>query len=272
MRRIALLAAVAAVLCSCCLEGILPRVINGDSISADFNYDVPAFTAVKSLGSLDVIFTQGTQSVTLTCDSNLEEYYDIYVDGGVLFASVKRGAILRPHTDNVLTVSSPSLSAVSLTGSGDCCLKGAVECTGDLRLFVTGSSDLKADGPLSCDDLVIRTSGSGDISLGGSVSCDDLEARTTGSGDMRFFLLTAGSAVFASSGSGNIESDIAAGSITMTFSGSGDGDFFCKDAGHIDVRISGSSDVRLSGTARSLSSKVSGSGRVNSSHLHLAGE
>ena len=78
--------------------------------------------------------------------------------------------------------------------------------------------------------------------------------------------------MFASSGSGNIESDIAADSITMTFSGSGDGDFFCKDAGHIDVRISGSGDVRLSGTARSLSSKVSGSGRVNSSHLHLAGE
>lgn len=249
MKKIALLFAAVMVVCSCDLSELMGHIVQGDGVVADTSFDLPDFDAVKSVGSLDVIYTQtpGSQAITLTCDQNLAGYYDISVDDGTLCVSVKQGYIIRPKSRSYLTVSSSTIKSVSLSGSGDCDINGNLDVASNFKFTLTGSGSLDATGMINCNDFESKITGSGDIDIKG---------------------LNAKNAKFSSLGSGDVDVDsITADTITMTFSGSGSGDLYCKDAGDIDVRITGSGSVTLAGNARSLTQKVTGSGRVNHHNL-----
>ena len=251
MKKLILLVATACAVCSCDLSNLLGRIVKGDGVSVDVPCEVDDFAAISSVGSIDVFYTQapGEQSVTLTCDQNLVEYYQVEVERGILFVSVKPGYILSPKTKSFLTVSSPALNGISITGSGDCFVSGQVVTDGD---------------------LIFKLSGSGNLDMDGSLSCKALECKLTGSGDARIKEAVSESAALSTMGSGNISvNSITAETISVTSTGSGDGVLGCKDAGDINVRLTGSGSVTLTGNARSLTEKVNGSGRVNKRGLEL---
>lgn len=253
MKKIALLAMTVAAICSCDFSNVLNRIVTGDGNSVEVPYELGAFAAISSVGFVDVFYapTSGPQSVVLTCDENLAEYYIVEIRDGALYISTKPGYMVRHKAKTFVTVSSAPVYGLSSTGSGDCVINGEFAVDGDFKLISTGSGDMRANGVVSCKDFEAKTSGSGDIELGGIISQ---------------------SAKFSSLGSGDLEVDtITSDSISMSFAGSGDGSFGCKDAGDIDVRISGSGSVTLTGNARTLQSKVSGSGKVNSYYLALSG-
>ena len=223
----------------------------GNGVSVNTEISVGDFEAIALHGSLDIIFTQteGNQEVTLTCDENLVGYYDIRVEGGTLEIGVKRGAILKPRTKSYLTIQSPTVKGISVSGSGDCKITSPLACDGDFKLKVSGSGSILAEGTVKCRDFSSSISGSGKITVSG---------------------VLAETAKFKESGSGSTSVDLlTAGGITATISGSGGIRLVCKDAGDIDVSISGSGSVRLYGNARSLESSTSGSGRVDSKNLTL---
>jgi hypothetical protein len=251
MKKILLFAAVVFAACSCDFSEILGHIVQGDGVQTEVTYELPDFNAIKSVGSLDVIYSQtaGAQSIILTCDQNLAEYYDIDVEDGTLCVSVKQGYIIRPKARSFLTISSDTIKSVSLSGSGDCDITGNLNVASDFKFTLTGSGSLEATGVIECKDFESKITGSGDIDING---------------------LVAKTAKFSSLGSGDVDvKSITADTITMSFSGSGSGNLYCKDAGDIDVRITGSGSVRLSGNARSLNSKVTGSGKVNDKGLEL---
>ena len=251
MKKLLLFAAALLAVCSCDFSEIFSRYVKGNGISVDVPCTLSEFNAVSSLGSIDVFYTQtsGEQSVVLTCDENLVEYYNIAVKNGTLNVTVKSGYLVNPETKTFVTVKTPNLKSVSLTGSGDC--------------FVNG--DIK-----SSDDLSFSLSGSGDLECNGSIECPIFTSKTTGSGNSTIHQLISGSAVLTTTGSGDVSvNTITAESIVLVSSGSGDGYLGCKDAGGISVRITGSGSVTLTGNARSLTEKVTGSGRVNSRNLSL---
>ncbi len=244
MRRFLALAASACILSSCCLDNLFGHIVTGDGISVEENIKVAGFNAISSVGSIDVLYSQATgePSVVLTCDRNLVDYYNIYVEKGTLHVAVKSGYILRPETDVFVTVTSAGLNAVTLTGSGDCIASGTIDADGDLSFKLSGSGDLKVTG---------------------NVSCRKFQSKLTGSGDTLVNSLQAESATLSSSGSGDIfVNSITADAIDVTTTGSGNVTLGCKDAGDVDIRITGSGDVILSGNARSVNHKVSGSGRL----------
>lgn len=217
------------------------KFLSGNGVSSEQELDVHGFTAIEILGSMDVYYTQGPESVTLTADENLMEYYSVSVVAGNLTVTGKKGYILSPKAKTYLTVSAPDLSKVIILGSGDCELRGDYQTDGDFSFALGGSGDLEA----------------------GRVSCKDFSASITGSGDINVASLVATGASFTISGSGDIEVDaLTCDSAKLRITGSGNADIVCRDAGDITVNISGSGDVRLSGTARSLDANATGSGRI----------
>lgn len=248
MKKFAFLAVAAIVtFCSCIWDVIGER---GNGVSVDTTIEVPEFSSISVPSSVDVYYTQtsGAQSLTLTCDENLLEFFLIKVEDGALVVSTKPGVSLRPKVKTYLTVSSPVLEEVRLSGSGD----------------IHIGSPIVSEG-----DFAIRISGSGDVETSGTVSCRNFSARTSGSGDAFVAGVTAASAEFKSSGSGDLESDsVTADEISVALSGSGDCELVCRNAGIVQVRISGSGDCTLSGSAATLANlSLSGSGRLDVSRL-----
>ena len=248
MKKLAILVVTAVVVFSSCIWDVLGEAGNG--VSVDTAIEVPEFNSISVPSSVDVYYVQTPmkQSLTLTCDENLVEFFLINVEDGALVISTKPGVSIRPKVDTYLTVYSPTLEAVKLSGSGD----------------VHIGSPIVSEG-----DFAIRISGSGDVETSGTVSCRNFSARTSGSGDAFVAGVTAASAEFKSSGSGDLESDsVTAEEVSVALSGSGDCELVCRNAGIVQVRISGSGDCTLSGSAATLANlSLSGSGDLDVSRL-----
>ena len=248
MKKFFLLAAITA-LSSCVILNMNYQIGNG--VSAEITLEIGEFDSISSCCSLDLIYTQkeGAQSVVLTCDENLVEYYDIRVEDGTLIIDTKRGTSINTKVKSYLTVTSPRLDYLKLSGSGDCEITSAITTDGDFNFKVSGSGDIEADEVVTCKDFTFTVSGSGNIEVAG---------------------VLAESASFKDSGSGDIEVDsLTAEDISVRMSGSGDITLKCKDAGYIDASLSGSGDLILSGTARSIKSNSTGSGNVRSGNLTI---
>lgn len=220
---------VAAVAMVSCLD-ILGE--SGNGISVQQVIEAGEFDSISVPSFIDVYYTQtpGAQSLTLTCDENLVTYYAIVVENGTLKVKTKPNVSIRSKAKTFLTVNSPTLNELRLSGSGD--------------VFI--------DGPIVADkNFSVSISGSGDCKINGTVRCEGFSAHTSGSGDIN-------------------STGVTADNISISLSGSGDCSLECKDAGVISVKISGSGDVTLKGNARSLGNiSLTGSGDLNVSGLSV---
>ncbi len=253
MRRIVICVLASLALTSCQLFGLVAVIGNG--VRYEATIEVGEFNALSVPSSLDVVYSQtaGEQSVTLVCDENLFEYYNIRVEDNTLIADTKPGVVnISPRIKNVLTVNSPVLNQVKVSGSGDCDVEG---------LLAAGES------------FLVKVSGSGDFHARDRVTAKIFTATTSGSGNIGFTEVFAQAAEFKSSGSGTVGVDtLTADSIKATTTGSGDIHLTCKDAGYIEASTSGSGDIVLKGNALSVKSNSTGSGRVNSKNLSISGK
>lgn len=235
--------------CSC-EAGIFGEIGNGVSLTQEI--EVGEFDRISIPDFVDVYYTQSSdqQCVTLTCDENLTEYYKIHVRDGELIVDCK-GSFYN-NIDTYVTVCSPVLNGVKLSGSGD------------LHIEDT----LKTE-----DNFTIEVNGSGDADVAG-ITAGSVRTSLTGSGDVEIEKIEAESATFRSSGSGDIEVDnLTAESIKVATTGSGDCTLRCKDSGTLDIQISGSGDITASGTARAIVNiSTTGSGDFNMSGLTLSGK
>lgn len=231
------------------------KALIGNGVSAETQIEAGEFNAISVPSFIDVYYTQtqGEQSITLTCDENLTEYFVIEVEEGVLKVRNKPAPIICPKAKTFLAVSSPVLNQVKLSGSGN----------------------FKITSPIQVDgDFSVKLSGSGDFDAAGAIQCVDFAASTSGSGDAEIKAISAASASFKSSGSGDLESrGVTAKEITIVLSGSGDCELECKDAGTIDAKLSGSGDAILSGSARAIVNiSDTGSGRFDMNRLSITGK
>lgn len=226
--------------------------VQGNGVSVQQTIEVGEFSSISVPHSIDVYYTQtlSDQKLVLTCDENLVDYYSITVENGTLVVGVQPGVSVRTKAKTYLTVSSPVLEAVRLSGSGDVHIGSPVLAAGDFEIRVSGSGDLESDHVIQCRNFSARTSGSGDISVEG---------------------VTAASAEFKSSGSGDIESDnVTAENVSVVLTGSGNCELTCKNTGYVSVKLSGSGDCTIRGTARTLGNlSITGSGKLDVSRLSV---
>jgi hypothetical protein len=238
-----------------CVKDIL--CIDGNGIVEDQRRNAQAFHQIENSTLADVIYKKADSvSITIKAETNILSHIVTETSNGVLEIRTDPGSACFSHTQQpVITVTSPGLDNLVLTGSGGIIadsLSGnsvSIKLTGsghvsaavisgkDLSVTITGSGDIDIV-KASVQNSDLRISGSGDINIKGN--SDKGNMSISGSGDILAddFLILASTETI--SGSGNIHTHVA-NSLTATISGSGN--IYLKGNPTITQVISGSGRI-----------------------------
>ena len=196
-----------------------------------------SFSSAVNTTSVDVIYLKAdSTSITVMAESNIINHIvTITKNDRLEIRTDPRNACFDYRHRPVVTITSPELSTMELTGSGDFSadtlsgnsvtvkLTGSGDLlanmitSGDLDITLTGSGDADIIGA-TCQVADFTLTGSGDVSIRGSGINGTM--RVTGSGDIKsdgFHLMTASETI---TGSGNIHT-LVQNSLTAVISGSG---------------------------------------------------
>lgn len=207
----------------------------GTSTSRDF--PVSDFAAVRLAAHYDVTVTVGSPtSVRAEGDPAALDLLDIKTEGDTLVAAVEPNSQWPPNSRVTVSVTTPTLNAAEVDGSGDMRI-GTVR-TDTLSLTQGGSGDMEVR-EIAVKQLRVSSRGSGDVNASGTA--DDADIRLDGSGEADLQELTVKRAQIAVSGSGGLE---------------------IKATEKVSGSLSGSADVDVTGGAACSVSK-SGSGEVS---------
>ena len=160
------------------------------------------YTKIDLRGSADLIVKIGAEeSITINGNEDRVENVEISVEDGVLIIREESDGLFGHSNGNLeVTVTAPSITSVTLSGSGDIDITGAhgesfavaingsgdIDVTGEVdsaSFTVRGSGDIKAKG-LKTKNTTVSISGSGDADVFAS---DSVDALIRGSGDITYF-------------------------------------------------------------------------------------
>lgn len=241
------------------------RVIGGCSekgINYSVDRNLAEFSSVSSSGPFNVYYVQSEVSKVKV--EGKKEFVDKLiskVDGGKLSLKLENGT----YTNLVLkvTVYSPELNTVNLSGSGSFIDEGLHKTENSVGFHLSGSGNLKAS-KLECASFSAKISGSGRIQVG-EIEGGDMEFNTSGSGRVEIGKLKSNGSVSLShsgSGRGEIGNADIEGTLKLRISGSGS-IVVNGRAGNVDASTSGSGDMHGNLIYQGINTHISGSGRIN---------
>lgn len=247
MKKSILFVGMAALSLSACGDAIAEAVHTVRESSNEFENGKPigtspatieSFTRLAAMGPDHVIFKTG-DSFTITATGNAEAIDALrYVieDGRLAIGRKKDGWKLAKGDPATITVTAPSISALSLVGSGNIT---ADKVNGDdVKLSLAGSGNLKV-GDVSAKNLKGSIAGSGNFDIAGKATSVD----------------------YSIAGSGKLQAGkLATTDAKVSIAGSGDVDL--NATGAVKASIAGSGNVNVTGGAK-CSSSSAGSGKVN---------
>jgi Putative auto-transporter adhesin, head GIN domain len=239
-----LLAALPLAACDVAADDITTVKVSGSSDLKDGTpitaqaVDPGKFTALSAVGPDDVILKIGDSfSISATGNTNaIENLRFVVKDGQLIVGRYKSSWTMGDNDSAVITVTAPSISAISATGSGD--VKAAMVSGDSVKLSSAGSGTLDV-ADIITQKLDANLAGSGNMILAGKVA--DASYSIAGSGDIEAAKLASSSAKVSVAGSGDA---------ILTVSGS------------VNASIAGSGEVTVSGGAKCTSAIV-GSGKLN---------
>jgi len=231
--------AIALILFSFTIGNAQNKKVKGNGNVTTKTHTTENYDQVSLVGFMDVYLEAGTEgTITVTTDSNIQEYVIVEVKKGVLTLKIENGISINTKKGVHITVPFSDLNNVSLTGSGDIITKSSINST-NFETEVTGSGDLVLE--VNATTIDAKVTGSGDIKLTGKTT--DLEIKVTGSGDF----------------SGE---DLTAQKVEAYVSGSGD--IIVMAVKSIKARVHGSGDIVYYGNPTNTDTKVMGSGEISS--------
>lgn len=212
---------------------------NGDKVT--IARSTGEYDAIAVSGWFNVDLVEGREGqLSLEGESNLLEYIVTEVKNGKLIIKTENNVNLKPSDwKNGIRITVPieSVSAISLSGSGDIVGKTTLK-TDDLETTMSGSGDITLD--VDAHTIDASMSGSGDITFSGTTT--DFTATISGSGDIKAF-------------------DLEADNVKATVSGSADIKVTANKM--LEARVSGSGDIRYRGNPEKVDTKTSGSGDIS---------
>jgi|GEM_PF-1668667 len=172
-----------------------------DDTDAERDFSVGEFDALRLDAHYAVIVTIGDPvSVRAQGNSSALDLLDIRTEGKTLVAGAKPNVQWPPNTHVTVYVTTPTLSAADINGSGDIHI-GRLQAD-SLSLGVKGSGEIEAPD-LALSRLRITSAGSGGIEAGGTA--EDADIRLSGSGEAELTTLTVKRAEVSVTGSGSVE-------------------------------------------------------------------
>lgn len=210
--------------------------INGNGIFVTVERGETGFDGIANSTSADIYYSKGDEySVIIEADENLAEYIHTSVSSGILEIELKGTRCIRPGRTPVVYITSPVMSEIVLSGSGDIfadTLSGYIidildSGSGDIicsyiegdeaELLNSGAGDITVR-EIYADETRIVISGSGDISAEGIVENSDITS--TGAGQAYCDDLTTTVCNALLSGSGNVHISVM-DELIATLTGSG---------------------------------------------------
>lgn len=176
------------------------------------------FEKIESLGITDIEFTQGPLSVTLTAPEKKIGEIKITVENGVLKVDNTQKSGINGMYKSLLTISAPSVSSFSTTGTGDIMINGLDEK--EIFLSTTGTGDIELKTG-KCTKFDANTSGTGDIEVS-YLTCVIAECNSSGTGDITLKRLVADKVSGSTSGTGDITLSGECKEANLHHSGMGD--------------------------------------------------
>jgi hypothetical protein len=230
---------------------------NGDLVTE--TREPPAFEALRAEVSVPVTVTVGGEpSVTLTCDENLLDRFDVDVVDGELVIQSDALRPMNPSEGCRFDVVVADLTGVTAVGSGPVAVEGATVALESA--WVAGSGGLTVDAPIDVASFAAGNLGSGDVTLA-AVVADEVSLEGSGSGDLVVESGVTSSLDARLTGSGNLDAQgLVAAHATVWISGSGDALVTATD--DVDATTLGSGDVRVWGAPEGRESSSIGSGEV----------
>lgn len=234
-KLILILALVISVIPACRKGG--PWGIKGKGENITETRSVSGFDEIDLSIDADIYYTQDSvYKVEITAQQNILAVLETKVKNGTLSFDYKRN--VWDHNTVKITIHSPKLRDVELTGSGNFNFQNAITAT-DLEIDLSGSGEVYFP-KLTAQKLDLSISGSGSVKIAdGTVKNEDFEI----------------------SGSGSIDVvGLAAENAELSISGSGDMKVNVTEV--LDVTISGSGSVDYKGNPR-ITKSISGIGKLN---------
>ena len=203
------------------------------------DFAVGPFTAVRLDAHYDVAVDIGSPaSVRAQGDPAALDLLDIRTEGDTLVAGSKPNVQWPADARVTVTVTTPTLTAAGVSGSGDMRI-GPVR-TDTLRIEQDGSGSIEA-ADLTLTRLELSSEGSGDVRAAGRA--DDAVIRTDGSGDAELGQFAVKRAEVSMGGSGELSIEV---SESVTGSTSGSGDVEVTGGGACSISASGSGEIACS--------------------------
>jgi hypothetical protein len=244
--------------------------IAGTGKIVEKTYDFKDFTGVEISNAIKYEITRADSfSVSVSTPEDLVDRLDVYQKGSIVYIGMKFGLFTSTGTRAALTL--PQLQHLSISGSSDGKATG-FDSANELQINVSGASSLDAD--LQAGPVNMSVSGSSDISgrltaantqinLSGASSLDmqlataDADIRAEGSSDIRGSL-QARNVDFGLSGASTIEINGSAAGTTIKASGASDMTCPQLSLQNVDVELSGASSASIQ-TGGQLNIDLSGS-------------
>jgi len=230
--RTLLVSSIMALAVSSCTDEFF---ISGNGDVQSQNRTASSFDAVSTNGDFHVSIVQGSDySIEVRAESNLLPYIETSVSNHTLQIQTTGVHSFRHHAPFEVFITQPTLSSLSLSGSG---------------FIKTGS--------FVCENIDLSISGSGDIDA--LVNANHISSKILGSGNIYLSGMAKGSD-FRISGSGKINSyDLVQDDCDTSISGSGH--IYARVIKTLKVGISGSGSVYYKGNPF-IQSSISGSGKI----------
>lgn len=234
-------------------------VVNGSGNVITDERSIDGFEALHLAIDADVTIQQGERTfLTIRGEDNIIESIETEIRRNRLtIKSQDRGlmTILRNTKPIEITISTPSLEEIDVSGSGNVVSEALT--SDDMEITISGSGDVELE-QLESGKVDVQISGSGNFEVNG-LSADSIEVGISGSGDVQA-KGRANEAELNVSGSGAIEAgSMALNTADVRVSGSGEITTWVKET--LDVQVSGSGDVSYYGDPQ-VDDDVSGSGDV----------
>lgn len=248
----ALLLASVMICASCVNERKVMSVFDSERISE--HRDHKGFEKIEILGSPTVYYTQADSfSVCVKGPESIVEDILTEVDGSTLKIR-NRGKIgifnisVGDDDETAVIVTSPDLTYVQLSGSGDFISNGRID-TDHATFVLRGSGDIDVEDVI-CDDCDVQLIGSGDFDIK-RLDAKEVAVSLIGSGDIEMDLWNVATTSLALKGSGDIKAAFMEG---------------CKS---VDCELHGSGDIKLKGEVARFNQHKVGSGDIDTSNLKI---
>ncbi|SFD10370.1 Putative auto-transporter adhesin, head GIN domain [Chitinophaga sp. CF118] len=213
------------------------RHIKGSGHTTTISKKLGSYHKIEVKGPMDVYLTQGPeQEAVIEGDDNILPYIELVEENDRLIIRQKHNISLSFHDNIKVRLTAPSVTELSLSGSGNIKLINTLDNEEMVKMNVSGSGDIS--GTVHSPEINVNVTGSGNIKAGGETR--DLEVNIAGSGNFE------GKSLMAESASVNI-------------AGSGDAEVHASVK--LDAKVVGSGDVNYLGNPE-VSSKIMGSGSV----------